>query len=221
VSRAPRRLTDRAKAALVHRTRKIVDVEPLLLVAAERLPASPSVPVRRATRDDLDRLLDFNGAAALPLQRWWRRRRLAADLDRGDVCFVVDEGDAIVGCEFLARRPLRLPHYRVRFRPSPTDAYLHGLRVRGDRRGRGYGESIVLAAMEHHLKHRGGRVFAHVSPRNPVSPYLHVEKLGFDVVGRVRVLVLLNRFGVPLPAALGGSAAGRGVALEMPAKRPG
>lgn len=173
--------------------RRIVDVETLLLVGGNPDGMPPASGVREARPDEVEALLELYGPRRLRL-----RRRLQRSFARGDVCLVAEGPDGIRGCAWLARSPLRLPRYRLRVSPRPGQVYVHGVHVRTDARKQGLGTALALAAREHAAARGDTCVLGHISPRNPATPHLFLERLGDEVFASVSVAVLLDRFGLPL-----------------------
>jgi ribosomal protein S18 acetylase RimI-like enzyme len=171
-------------------------VQGALMISAGSPPLAGFEP---ATLDDVPALANLYGAGRLKIQRTRRRRRLQRRFERGDDCFVVrDNNRAIEAAVFITSMPFRLDHYRIPVRPGPEQLYFYGVHVDQSARRRGIGEAL-LRGMRAAMIERGARhALGHISPRNPATPHLILEKLGYQILARDTVVVLLNRFGVPI-----------------------
>lgn len=184
------------------RLRKVIDVETLLLMVGAATPADADDRFRAGRYADLGALLEVYGEGRLRVQRVRRRRRLERRFARGDLCFVVDEpSGGIAVCMWLSNGGFRLDRYRIPVARYARQQYVYDLRVHPLTRRHGLGEASVRFMRAFVAASGGSEVFSHISPRNPVMPHVLFDKLGERVVARERVLVVLDRFGIPLRRA--------------------
>jgi GNAT superfamily N-acetyltransferase len=184
------------------RLRKVIDVETLLLVAGAATQGHTDDRFRAGRSADLGALLEIYGEGRLRVQRARRRRRLERRFARGDACVVVDDpSGGIAVCMWLTNGGFRLDRYRIPVARYARKQYVYGLRVQPVARGHGLGEAALHFMRAVVAAGGGSEVFSHISPRNPVMPHLVFDKLNDRVVARETVLVVLNRFGIPLRRA--------------------
>jgi hypothetical protein len=119
---------------------------------------------------------------------------------RHDTCVVADR-DGVIGCAWLSTSGQRLRKYNVQVTPRPGEGYVYGVFVDSGARRQGAAYSMLCALGETAAREGVTSLLAHISPRNPATPHLFIDRLGGRVREQTHVLVLLNRFGVPLHTA--------------------
>lgn len=155
-------------------------------VALEGEPAPPTrghaaIPIRRADRGDLERLVQCIDKRALFEERF----------DSGEACLVGEEGGRIVGYEwFSSKERLVEERYRYRF-AIPSDAlYAYDAYTAESHRERGVWRQIIAATSTLKTPERR-RIVAHVEYGNPGSIVAH-RRVGFRPIERYLFLSVLG-----------------------------
>lgn len=188
----PGRLT-RLRRHLARRER--FDVFALGSIAPSPHGSPPGITVRAVSPGD---------AAALSglVPEHETRERLM----RGDLGVMALAGDGrVVGCSWIASRPMPAFHHLVAVRPASGEAYGYDLQVEPGMRGRGVGRALVQAGRRRAFQNGAQRVLSHVEFSNDASLGL-MRSTGAETCRRVSALVLLDRFSVVLRSTRPGGA---------------
>jgi ribosomal protein S18 acetylase RimI-like enzyme len=120
-------------------------------------------------------------------------RQLAA----GDLGTLAIADGRVVGCAWLATRPMPAFHHLIAVRPAPGEAYGYGLWVDPDARLRGVGRALVREGRVRGRALGVRRVITHVEFSNRASVALQ-RSLGTPARRRLYAIVLLDRFSLVL-----------------------
>lgn len=134
-------------------------------------------------------------------------RETLRQLSLGDVGVLATTGDGrVVGCAWIAARPMGAFHHLIAVRPGPGEAYGYGLWVDPEVRRRGVGRALV-----HEGRIRGRalgieRVLSHTEFSNDASLALQ-RSLGTTPRRQLYTVVFLDRFSLTLRSIAPGPAA--------------
>ena len=139
---------------------------------------------------------DAAALAELVPERETRERLMRGDLG---LMAVADDG-RVVGCSWIAARPMPAHHHLVAIRPACGEVYGYDLQVQPDMRCRGIGRALVQAGRRRAFQTGAHSVLSHVEFSNDASMAL-MRATGAVRRRRVSALVLLDRFSVVLRSA--------------------
>jgi ribosomal protein S18 acetylase RimI-like enzyme len=136
---------------------------------------------------------DAGALAPLVPEHETRERLMHGDLG---LMAVADDG-RVVGCSWIAARPMAAHHHLVAIRPGRGEAYGYDLQVEPAMRRRGVGRALVQAGRRRAFRTGARSVLSHVEFSNDASEAL-MRSTGATRRRRVSALVVLDRFSVVL-----------------------
>jgi ribosomal protein S18 acetylase RimI-like enzyme len=131
-------------------------------------------PQERANPARAAELVALGSSAAYARQKW----------ERGEVCFALREGEAIVGVQWASPAPALVPEIGGAVQATPKRWYLHDLMISEALRGRRLSAPLVRYALAG-IRERGGEgIFTLVETENYLS-HRAMRRSGFTHAGRI------------------------------------
>jgi GNAT superfamily N-acetyltransferase len=146
----------------------------------------PGVSIRRGTLDE--------AAALEPLVVGDPPKRRFA---RGDLALVAEHRGRLVGCAWLASRPLRPYSLPIKARPGPGRWYAYGGHVLPEFRRRGVHTALQAARLREAQRVGARTVFGHVNLLNRGAVVAH-RQFGWTPREESLGVVVLDRFAITL-----------------------